>query len=88
MSPAEHGYNMLYPCSAGASRKKTANKRVYKNVSDFAGTFSAVESGIAIGAGGGAQVMENQNGVVMKLKSTKSGIKFKLAPEGVTVKMK
>jgi hypothetical protein len=57
-------------------------------VSDFAGTFSAVESGIAIGAGGGAQVMENQNGVVMKLKSTKSGIKFKLAPEGVTVKMK
>ena len=68
----------------------SASGHVYhlKNVSDFAGTFSAVESGIALGAGGGAQVMKNQNGVVIKLKSTKAGIKFKLAPEGVTIKMK
>ena len=57
-------------------------------VSDFPGTFSAVEAGIAIGAGVGAQTMENQYGVVMDLSSTKAGIKFKLAPEGIKVQMK
>ena len=59
-----------------------------KDVSQFAGTYTAAEAGIAIGGGVGAQTMKNQNGVVMKLKSTKSGIKLKLAPEGVTIKMK
>lgn len=69
--------------------KISATGHVYhlKNVSDFAGTFSAAEAGIAIGAGAGAQTMKNQNGVVMNLKSTKSGIKFKLAAEGVKIEM-
>lgn len=58
-----------------------------KSVSDFPGTYSAAEAGIAIGAGVGAQTMKNQNGVVLNLKSTKTGIKFKLAPEGVKIEM-
>lgn len=68
----------------------TATGHVYnlKNVADFAGTYVAAEVGIALGAGGGAQAMKNQNGVTMKLTSTKAGIKFKLAPEGVKVKLK
>ncbi len=57
------------------------------SVSDFPGTYSSAEAGIAVGAGVGASTMKNQNGVVMNLKSTKTGIKFKLAPEGVTIKM-
>jgi len=67
----------------------SATGHVYhlKNVSDFAGTYSAAEAGIAVGAGAGAQAMENQNGVVMKLTSTKAGIKFKLAAEGVKLEM-
>jgi len=67
----------------------SATGHVYhlKNISDFAGTYSAAEAGIAIGAGAGAQTMKNQNGVVMNLKSTKSGIKFKLAAEGVKIEM-
>ena len=69
--------------------KISATGHVYhlKNVSDFAGTFSAAEAGIAIGAGAGASTMKNQNGVVMSLTSRKSGIKFKLAAEGVKMEM-
>ncbi len=68
----------------------SATGKVYhlNRVSDFPGTFSAVEAGIAIGAGVGAQTMENQYGVVMSLTSTKAGIKLKLAPEGLKVQMK
>lgn len=67
----------------------SATGHVYhlKNVADFVGTYQAAEAGIAIGAGGGASAMKNQNGVVMQLKSTKTGLKFKLAAEGVTVEM-
>jgi hypothetical protein len=63
---------------------------VYKleKVEDFAGTFSAAEAGIALGGGAGAQIMENQNGVLIKLTSTKQGVQLKLAPEGLSVKMK
>ena len=68
----------------------SATGNVYKlnKLSDFAGTYSAAEAGIAVGAGVGAQTMENQNGVVMNLTSTKAGIKFKLAPEGIKLKLK
>lgn len=57
-------------------------------VEDFPGTFTAVEAGIALGGGVGAQSMENQYGVVMELISTKAGIKVKLAPEGLKLQMK
>ncbi|MBW1842069.1 MAG: DUF1134 domain-containing protein [Deltaproteobacteria bacterium] len=73
----------------GVSKISAAGKVYHlKDVSDFAGTFTAAEAGIAIGGGVGAQTMKNQNGVVMNLTSTKTGIKLKLAPEGVKIKMK
>lgn len=59
-----------------------------KNISDFAGNFSAAEAGVSVGGGAGAQVMQNQKGVVMKLTSRKAGIQLKLAPEGLHVEMK
>ncbi len=59
-----------------------------ENIADFTGTFSAAEAGIAIGGGAGAQVMKNQNGVVMQLTSRKAGVQLKLAPEGLKVEMK
>jgi hypothetical protein len=58
-----------------------------ENVSDFAGTFTAAEAGIAVGGGAGAQVMKNQNGVVMRLTSAKAGVQLKLAPEGIRVEL-
>lgn len=59
-----------------------------KKSADFSGTFSAAEAGIAVGGGSGAQVMQNQNGVVLKLTSKKAGIQLKLAAEGLKVEMK
>lgn len=68
----------------------SAHGEVYhlKNIADFTGTFSAAEAGIAVGGGAGAQVMKNQNGVVMQLTSRKAGVQLKLAPEGLKVEMK
>ena len=57
------------------------------DVKDFAGTFTAAEAGAAVGGGVGAQIMQNQNGIVMKITSKKAGIQFKLAPEGLKVEM-
>ncbi len=71
-----------------SSISATGNVYKLKNLSDFGGTYSAAEAGIAVGAGVGASTMENQNGVVIQLTSTKAGIKFKLAPEGIKVKLK
>ena len=59
-----------------------------KSAADFSGTFSAAEAGIAVGGGTGAQVMKNQNGVVLKLTSKKAGVQLKLAAEGLKVEMK
>ncbi|MGI9538096.1 MAG: DUF1134 domain-containing protein [Desulfocapsaceae bacterium] len=58
-----------------------------EKVEDFPGTFSAAEAGIAVGGGAGAQVMKNQNGVVMRVTSKNAGIQLKLAPEGLKVEM-
>ena len=68
----------------------SAQGNVYhlSKVEDFAGIFSAVEAGAAIGGGAGAQAMKNQNGVVMEVTSRKAGLQLKLAPEGLKVEMK
>ena len=68
----------------------SAQGNVYhlNKIEDFAGTFSAVEAGIAVGGGAGAQSMKNQNGVLMEVTSRKAGIQLKLAPEGLKVEMK
>lgn len=59
-----------------------------EKVEDFAGTFKAVEASLTVGGGAGAAIMKNQNGVQMKLLSTKAGLQLKLAPEGLKVEMK
>jgi len=58
-----------------------------KSVSDFPGTYSGGGAAVAVGGGVGAQTLSNQNGVKIKLKSTKQGIQLKLAPEGIEIKL-
>lgn len=67
----------------------SATGEVYhlEKVEDFAGTYTAAEASIVVGGGVGAVAMKNQNGIVMKLTSTKKGAQLKLAPEGIKVKM-
>jgi hypothetical protein len=59
-----------------------------KNLSDFAGTYSAVTAGITVAGGGSAAVLRNQHGVVIKLLSTTEGLRFNLSANGIDIKLK
>jgi len=59
-----------------------------KSLSDFSGTFTAVEGGVALGGGEAALVMENQNKVRIKLTATQQGVKLTIGPKGLSVKLK
>ena len=52
---------------------------------DLNGFFIAGEAGAALGGGGSVQAMKNGNGVVMQLRSTQTGVKLTLAPEGLGI---
>jgi hypothetical protein len=73
----------------GVSRVSARGKVYYlKKLEDFAGTYAAVQAGVALGGGMSAVALRNQNGVVLELTSTQTGIKFTLAGEGIEVKLK
>ncbi len=58
-----------------------------KDPADFAGNYIAGAAGGALGAGGSGEVMKNEKGVVMRLKSTQEGLKLTLAGKGLSVEM-
>jgi hypothetical protein len=55
---------------------------------DLEGSFLSGEAGGALIRGGSASAMRNEQGVVMKLKSTQKGIKLTVAGKGLTVALK
>jgi hypothetical protein len=69
--------------------KVSARGKVFNlgKLEDFAGTYAAVQAGAAVGGGMSAVALRNQNGVVLELTSTQTGIKFTLAGEGIEVKL-
>lgn len=70
--------------------KVSARGKVFNlnKLEDFAGTYAAAQAGAAVGGGMSAVVLRNQNGVVLELTSTQTGLKFTLAGEGIEVKFK
>ena len=70
--------------------KVSARGKVFnlKKLEDFSGTYAAAQAGAAVGGGMSVVVLRNQNGVVLELTSTQTGIKFTLAGEGIEVKIK
>ena len=70
--------------------KAEASGNVYhlKQLSDLEGNYTAASAGATVGGGGSATVMQNQNGVVIRLVSTTQGLKLKLATEGVKIAFK
>ncbi len=81
--------NGLSVVDVGVSKvSTTGNVYHLKKLSDFGGNYAAAEAGAALGAGKSAVAMRNQNGVVMELTSTATGIQFTLAPKGVEIKLK
>ena len=67
--------------------KSTATGDVYflDKVEDFAGTYSAVTIGAAVGAGGGGSQYENQKGVYVKVRSKSEGLALNLGLGAVIV---
>jgi hypothetical protein len=54
-----------------------------KSLKDFNGTYTTFAAGATIAGGGGVAYLKNQNGVVIKLNSTSSGLRFNLSANGV-----
>ncbi len=52
---------------------------------DLEGTYVSGQTGATFIAGGAASAMKNDKGVVLKLKSVQKGLKFTLAPGGMTI---
>jgi hypothetical protein len=52
-------------------------------VSDFEGTYAAIEAAGTVGGGKGVTSLKNGNGVRITLHSTSQGVELKAAPEGV-----
>jgi hypothetical protein len=73
----------------GVSQVSARGKVYHLNkVEDFGGNYVAGEAGAAVGGGAAVVVLKNQNGVVMELSSTQTGVKLTLAGEGLDVKLK
>ncbi len=56
-----------------------------KDVADFSGNYVAGQAGVSAGGGYSSLVMENQNGVVIKLSARETGAKLTLAAEGMQI---
>jgi hypothetical protein len=73
----------------GVSKVSARGKVFHLNkLDDFPGTFTAAQAGAAVGGGMSVVALRNQNGVVLELTSTQTGVKFTLAGEGIEVKLK
>ena len=59
-----------------------------KRLENFNGNYTAASAGATIAGGASVTAMENQQGVVMKLRSTRQGLQFSTAVEGVAVELK
>jgi hypothetical protein len=70
----------------GASRLN-ATGYVYHlhRLSDFEGTYTAIEAGGTLGGGKGIATMKNGNDVRITLHSTSQGLEVAAAPEGVRI---
>ena len=73
----------------GVSKVSARGKVFHLNkAEDFSGSYAAAQAGAAVGGGMSAVALKNQNGVVMELTSTQTGVKFTLAGEGIEIKLK
>ncbi len=67
----------------------TATGDVYslRNLNDLDGNYVAVSAGAALGGGGDGTAMQNQNGVVIKLRGTTQGADVNLSIDGFALKI-
>jgi hypothetical protein len=67
----------------------TAIGEVYNlsKLNDVNGNYAAVSAGAALGGGGEGTAMQNQNGVVIKLRTTTQGADVNLSIDGFALKV-
>jgi len=58
------------------------------NISDFEGTYAAVDVGVTLAGGGSLLTMRNRNGVVIQIRSNTAGLRINAAPSGITIRMR
>lgn len=65
----------------------TAEGEVYNlsKLSDFSGNYTAVTAGLTVVGGASVAYLKNDNGVVIKLHSQTSGLRFNLSADGVHI---
>ena len=70
--------------------KVEAFGKVYglKQLDDFNGNYTSATAEGTLGGGAGATKMKNQKGVVIDLFTTTKGLNLKLAPSGISLKLK
>lgn len=71
--------------------KMSAVGAVYdlKQVADFSGTYTKLESSVALGGGVGGLHLKNEHGVIMELHSRTKGLDINIASmSGITITMK
>jgi hypothetical protein len=74
--------------SVGITRANaTGNVYHLKKLEDFPGTYTSAAAGAAVGGGGSVAAMQNQNGVVIKARSTSQGVKLQLSVDGVKMSL-
>ena len=67
----------------------TATGGVYnlRDLDDVDGNYAAVSAGVALGGGSDGAAMQNQNGVVIKLRGTTQGADVNLSIDGFALKL-
>jgi hypothetical protein len=65
----------------------SASGTVYnlRNLADFNGNYVAMTAGMTVAGGGSGAYLKNEHGVVIKLHSTETGLRFNLAADGLKV---
>lgn len=69
------GVSLGLTAGASVGRLRGTAKGI-REVSDFAGTYSAVSGGAAFGGGGGGVRLQNEKGVVLELSGPRAGMEF------------
>lgn len=57
------------------------------SLDQFEGIYAKVTGSVTLGGGKGGMVLQNQNGVMMRLEGTTQGLQFNVGSSGVTVRL-
>ena len=71
----------------GSQVKGTGEVYHLAKVDDFTGDYGAVSAGATVDRGEASAAMQNQHGVVIKMRSNTKGVEFNASVEAVSIKL-